>query len=85
MVFLEPFLANLSIGDYTSTYSKSGTELILLGEKRFQIHREGVYLLGFSPLKTFAMAFVWAGIPLLRIPSTNTRCFIQVFRAAGCA
>src|SRR5262249_49849936 len=41
-----------------STYSRSGTEYSIGREEIFQVYREGVYLLGFSPLKTFGMAFV---------------------------
>jgi hypothetical protein len=40
---------------------------------------------GFSPLKTFAMTNVCAGIPLLRIVYASPRSFCEEFRAAGCA
>src|SRR5215469_10870287 len=60
---------------------------------RFRLGFEGVWkvctattcTLGFSPLKTFGMKNVGAGIPLLRIVYASPRSFCEEFRAAGCA
>jgi len=65
-------------------YSYHRTTFYLLGKEGLGVHREAVYSSGsFSPPKTFAIRFVWAGIPLLRISASQHSMFSQSVSSSG--